>query len=262
MKRYFKLYLHLMKMNLSILLEYRGAFFATFFAVILWSFFHVIMITLLTYRSNNFFGWTRNEMLLLTGAFSIFWGIFHVLFTMNFRRLSNLIDYGGLDYVLTKPLDSQFQTSFWMVNYVAAFRIFLGIGIVWYVMVAEKLHPSLVDYGLFFSIGMSGVVLLYSLWVIVSTILIWQPRLSNIIDFLYMVSGMTRYPSEMAKSMGNVGGLFILPLFLALSTPTEFLINRPDWNHVVVLLVSTAVLFVLSRIIWKNSLKYYTSANS
>lgn len=262
MKRYLKLYWHLMKINGAVLLEYRGALFTTFFAVILWAFFHIIMIILLTHKRNSFFGWTRDEMLLLSGSFSIFWGIFHVLFAHNFRRLSHLIDYGGLDYVLTKPLDSQFQISFWIVNYVTAFRILLGLGVVWFVLAKNNIHPSLMEYAVYTLLGLWGTALVYSIWITISTILIWQPRLSNVIDLLYFISGMTRYPSEMASSIGNVSGLFLLPIFLALSTPSEFLIGRPSMTHVVVLLASTIFLFIIARYTWRNALRFYTSSGS
>jgi len=249
-------------MNFSVLLEYRATFVTTFFATALWSLFHIIMIILLTYRTNTVFGWTRNEMLLLSGSFSIFWGLFHVVFTTNFRRLSEFIDRGYLDYVLVRPLDSQFQISLWAINYVSIFRILLGIGVIGYVIQADHLIVQPIAYILYVTLGLCGTILLYSFWLIVSTILIWQPRLSNIIDLLYMVSGMTRYPSEMSRVIGNVSGIFLLPLFLILSTPSEFIINRPSSDHVVILLVSTVILFFTSRVIWKNSLKYYTSANS
>lgn len=249
-------------MNFSVFLEYRATFITTFFATALWSLFHIIMIILLTYRTNTVFGWTRNEMLLLTGTFSIFWGLFHVVFTHNFRRLSEFIDRGYLDYVLVRPLDSQFQISLWAINYVSIFRILLGIGVIGYVIRADHLIVTPITYILYVTLGVCGTIFLYSFWLIVSTILIWQPRLSNIIDLLYMISGMTRYPSEMSRAIGDVSGLFFLPLFLVLSTPSEFIINRLSLDHVFILLTSTAVLFILSRIIWKKSLKHYTSTNS
>ncbi len=262
MKKYLRLYFHLVRMNLTVLLEYRGALFTTFFAVLLWSFFHIIMIILLTYRRNNFFGWNRDEMLLLTGSFSVFWGIFHVLFALNFRRLAELIDRGNLDYVLVKPIDSQFQISFWVTNFMTGFRIFLGIGVIAYVLITNHITPTPMDYLTYILLGLWGTILIYCIWLAVSTILIWQPRLTNIIDLLYFISGMTRYPSEMAGAIGNAAGLFLLPIFLALSTPTEFLLGRPSIIHVITLISSTIFLIFLSRFIWRNALRFYTSSGS
>ena len=55
-------------------------------------------------------------------------GIFHMFFSINMRRLSRIIRWGELDLILTKPLDSQFAVSFWLIDYTMILRIIMAGG--------------------------------------------------------------------------------------------------------------------------------------
>src|SRR5574341_269965 len=126
MKSYLGLYKTLLHLNAENLLASRANFTTNVISSVSWGLFSIFSIMLITGQANAIFGWRREEILLLTAIYSILIGVFHMLFSKNFERFSNLIYYGQLDGLLVKPVDSQFLVSFWLVNYTSIFRIVLG----------------------------------------------------------------------------------------------------------------------------------------
>ena len=76
MKRYLKIYLSLLRINLIALFSYRANFINSTISSFIWGLFSVISILLLTSRTNSFFGWTRSEIIILAAVYSFLIGIF------------------------------------------------------------------------------------------------------------------------------------------------------------------------------------------
>src|SRR3989344_7547774 len=108
MKRYFRIYKQLCIISLSELLAYRGNFLNSLISSLVWGAFSIVSILLLTAKTKSVFGWTREEIILLTCSYSMLIGIFHLVFSRNFEYFSRIMDLGQLDTFLLKPLDSQF----------------------------------------------------------------------------------------------------------------------------------------------------------
>lgn len=260
MKRYLYIYKMLLQMNFATLLAYRANFINSVISSIGWGAFSVVSILLLTSKTTSVYGWSRNELLILTSVYNIFVGIFHMLFSRNFERFSTLIDYGQLDSLLLKPLDSQFSLSLWIFNYTSIFRIIFGAALVAYFIQSLHIAVSVFSIIEFFIFGIFGIILLYSVWFMATTLLVWFPRLSNIIDLLYSINGITRYPKEMFLGIGNIV-TFLLPVILVVTTPTKILFAKVEITDVVLLLFFSFCLFLVSRKFWFYALKSYTSAS-
>src|SRR6266581_485244 len=104
MKRYLKLYFMLLRIGFISLLTYRTNFFNNALSSILWSSLTIATMVILTARTSTVFGWTRQELLLLTGIYNIVFGIIYAVFASNFEELSQLINKGELDSWLLKPI--------------------------------------------------------------------------------------------------------------------------------------------------------------
>jgi ABC-2 type transport system permease protein len=262
MKKYLKVYLALIHLNFSALVVYRANVINNILGSTVWGVFSLVSIILLTSHTTSIFGWTREEILLLSGVYALFIGIFHTLFSRNFERLTYLIRLGMLDAILTKPLDSQFLVSTSIINFTSIIRIFLGVAFMWYVISVAHMTITLPLIGLFcIGIGI-GLLLLYSIWFIVATCIIWYPDLSNLIEFLYSFSNIGRYPREMYSHVNQFIFLFILPLTFMVIVPTKMLLTKLTVFDAFGLLIFAGLFFVGSRLFWKFALRFYTSASS
>ena len=262
MKSYLRLYKTLLRLNFSNILAYRVNFTTNIIASVSWGLFSIFSIVLITSRTSSIFGWKREEILLLTAIYSVLIGVFHMLFSKNFERFSNLVYYGQLDSLLVKPVDSQFLISFWLVNYTSVFRILLGVAYTGYLLYTYQMTVSVGSAVWFIFLLIVGLCLLYSVWFVAVTLTIWFPRLTNIVFFMYSVSGLTRYPQEMYRQLAAYVFLFLMPITLVVTTPTKALVQKLSPTEGFMLVGFACVLFWISRKFWKFALRYYTSASS
>ena len=241
---------------------YRAHFINSIISTVAWGAFQFVWIELLTFRTRSAFGWTKNELVVLAIAYIIMMGILHFFFSHNMSRLSRIIDKGELDFLLLKPVDSQFLVSLYIQNYPNLVRTILGLILLLVYMHFTHLTFSLIGWIGFISFIFFGVMLLYSLWMFYCTFLIWFPRLTNIIDFLFTINGMARYPSEMMKKLNPVILLFILPFTLSVATPVKILVRGSFDVDVLYLIAISIGMFLISRLFWLYALRHYTSASS
>ncbi|MCX6732397.1 MAG: ABC-2 family transporter protein, partial [Candidatus Roizmanbacteria bacterium] len=256
-----RMYMAILKINLVYLLTYRANFINNIISALAWGAFQVIWIALLTGKRGTVFGWTPDDMILLTFGYFMVLGIFHFLFSRNFDMFSRIIDRGEFDAILLKPIDSQFHATMRIASYANLIRALVGLVliIIWIVIKHYTVTPLQV---ILFSIYICvGVMTLYSIWLIFITTLIWYPNLSNMTDLLYTVNGLARYPGEMIRSSGKVILYILIPLALSISAPMKILLHKNALEDVVILTVSGLSLFIVSRMFWKHSLKFYKSAS-
>ncbi len=262
MRRYLRIYKMLLHLNFASLVAYRANFVNSLISSIAWAAFSLFSVILLTGRTPNVYGWSRNEIILLTGSYNIIVGIFHMVFSRNFQRFSTIVHYGRLDSILTKPLDSQFLLSFWLVAYTSVIRVCMGIAINIYILTAMGLQYSVLDIMFFILMMLLGIMLLYSLWLFVITLTIWFTRLSNLVDLLYTMNGVTRYPPKMVNEAGNFFSYILIPFTFVVAPPTRLLLQKALSGEIVGLAVLSISFFILSRLFFRYALKFYTSASN
>ncbi|MCX6731279.1 MAG: ABC-2 family transporter protein [Candidatus Roizmanbacteria bacterium] len=261
MRRYLRIYKAVLKINLSLILAYRANFISHLFSTTAWAAFNFIWIGLLTHKASSAFGWRSDELVVITIGYIIITGIYYFLFAHNFENFSQIIDHGRFDSILLKPLDSQFQISMMDASYASLIRTVLGvIGLIWWVS-AHHYSVGLFQVVSFIVLMGVGVVVMYSVWFLFITTLIWYPNLSNIVDFLYTLNGFARYPAEMLRNSGIPSLILLVPISLIVATPVKILLQKNAWGDILLIIVIGCTLFWLSRIFWKFALKHYTSAS-
>lgn len=263
MRYYLTIYKKLLTLNLSLFLSYRTNFVGSMISSLCWGLFEIVVILLLTTQTDSVYGWSRGELLLLSSTYVIFIGIFNCFFAANFEQLPRLILYGELDYILLKPLDSQFTISLGRMRFNALVRLILGLGLLFYVMVVKLNYPiNPVKIILYFVLLSLSLLIVYSTWLVVTTLLIWSPKLHNLIDLLYSLNTLSRFPQEMYREIFTFFFFFVLPFTYVTFTPTKLLLQKITYLDLLSLLFSILLFLWLSRKIWLFGLRHYTGASS
>lgn len=241
---------------------YRGNFYNSMLASLAWGSFSLYSIVLLTSKSTMIFGWKREEMLLLNGAYGIIISLFHMQFSKNFERFSEIIHHGQLDSILVKPMDSQFLVSFWLFGYASISRTIIAIGYTIYIVTMMHMSLSFSRIAGFVVLAVLGLVTLYSLWFMVITFTVWFTRLHNLAELMFTITGAARYPQEIMRQVSQYVFLFLFPLTLIITLPTKALLGRLGWGELVTIGLLAVGLFAFSRAFWRFALRSYTSASS
>lgn len=262
MKRLFKIYGNIIKINFSILLAHRSNFYNSIIITVGWGLVSVLTIFLLTSRVSHIYGWSREELYMLTGLFAVIVGIFHTFFSASMERFGRTISLGELDSYLLMPLDTQLYLSTKAFRPVSSLRILIGV--LFIIFISPHLHATYTVFTIviFLFFILIGVLLLYSFWFLVITCMIWNPNLTNLIDFLFVFNNLSRYPPAMLIYTKNIFLYILIPLTLISSVPARFILGKVTLLEVVGLLTCSLSLFIASRLFWKFALKHYTSASS
>jgi ABC-2 type transport system permease protein len=262
MTKYLRVYWQFIKVNLSLLMVYRANLLNHLLNSLTWAGFLFVSVSFLTARVSSIAGWDRNHLLLLTSMYNLVIGLFYMIFSRGFRDLAEIIYLGKLDMFLLKPLDSQFQVSLREVNIPGGIRVVIGIALVCYMLVRMGFSVSFVSLGLCLVAVIAAVILLYAMWFLILTLLIWFPRLENLNDFLYSTSGLGKYPREVLKPFG--GMIFILPLvpfFLTVSIPTRQLLGELAGTELLYFCLLALGVFVAARLFWRFALRFYSGGS-
>lgn len=262
MKKYIRVYTALLLFNWNALIVYRINFFTKILSSVIYTAYHVLAILILTNTVPTVFGWKRYELLLLASTYSVFIGLFHAFISRNIHRLSEEIYYGRLDYMLVKPIDSQFAASLWTVDFISFFRVAMGLLLSWYFIGVLQLTITpliLLWFSVFIFVGLC---ILYSIWLSVISITIFNPRLSNLIDLLYHISELTRYPQKMYQHVSMIIYPLLFPFMFILIPPTKILLQQYSFGQGIQAVSVAVIFFFVSRLIWTQSLKHYSSASS
>lgn len=261
MKHYLTLYWRLVTLNVKHTLTYRGDFFSSVFSSMMWGIFSVLSVVLLSSKVPAVAGWDRGSMLLLATSYGIIVGIFHVIGTRNFRTMSMIIHKGELDGYLLKPVDSLWLLTSSSINLGNAVRFVASILFSAWLIHHFQMSVTILSVLGFILTTIVSVILLYSMFSLAGTLLIWYTNLSNIIEFVATTVGTARYPSDVLKSTSLPLRFFFLPFLLIVNIPVKILLGRTGWGEVALFVIATLILFVLSRLFWKFALRFYTSAS-
>lgn len=262
MKKYIFIYRRLLIANWHALIAYRSDFFTSMLSSLMFSAYHLITVLLLTYQIPSAYGWSKNELLLLASTYSVFIGFYHTFISRNMGQLADEIYYGRLDYVLLKPIDSQVATTLWHINYVSLVRVIFGIIASWYFVSLMHISVTLGTLSMYLFAIAIGIFILYSFWLPFISLMIFNPRLSNIVTLLYNSANIARYPQEMYARLPIYVFAPLIPLAIIMTSPTKILIQKFSFFLGLELFLVCLILGFVSRYIWRFSLRHYSSASS
>jgi ABC-2 type transport system permease protein len=260
-KYYFKVYRMLLRLNLLKLFAYRANFYSSAVTHTVWSIFLIVAIALLTSKSSHVFGWTRNELLLMAGCYTVISSFFYFLFSRGFTDFSNIIHFGRLDSILIKPIDSQFLMTCSHASYTQICRFVIGAGFIFFIFphTEATFSPLLILW--FMLLTIFSVTIMYSFWLTLMTIAIWFTHLDNLKELLLQMNQISRFPQEMYKGASIFLFFALFPLTLVVVTPIKVLLQKASVNDIVWLVVCAISLFIISRKFWQFALRSYTSAS-
>src|SRR3954465_2563799 len=132
----------------------------------LWSIFSMLLAGLVFSNVRQVAGWDLDRMFVLTGSFLIVEGVGAPLFPPNMQPPPGLVNKGELDFVLTRPISSQFLVSIRYVDFgdlptavVGVVYIAIGVG-------RLGLAPGPVEIGSYLVLVVSALLSLYAIWFI------------------------------------------------------------------------------------------------
>ena len=222
----------------------------------------VVVLALFYGRGHGLGGWSWDEALVVLGIYTLLDGFASTLLQPNLGAIVNHVRTGSLDFVLLKPIDSQFWLSVrsfspWGLPGVLA-------GLVLIVLAARRAGatPSLLTLlGTTLLLLCSGLIL-YSLWFVLAAASIWFVKVWNATEVLRSTLVAGRFPVSAYPPALRTLFTLVLPVAFLTTVPAEAILGRATLPWVLASLGMAVLSLALSRGLWRHALRYYTSASS
>lgn len=222
----------------------------------------LIVLALIFRQASSLNGWSQPELLVVMGVFTIVGGIIGFIIEPNMGRLMQDVRLGTLDYLLTKPADSQLLAS------VREFRLWRLTDVVVGVIVAGwgmgRMETSVraVDVVAFLATLAAGSVLIYCAWLLISTGAFWFVRMEMVQELFHGVYRAGQYPVTIYPIWLRTILTFVIPIGFAVTLPSEALTRRGTATWALVMAGFTVVAFTATRAIWRIGVKRYSGASA
>jgi ABC-2 type transport system permease protein len=215
----------------------------------------------LFYRKDyNFQGWKWQEALIVVGIFTFLEGFSSTFLASNLNRIVKHVQDGTLDFVLLKPINSQFWLSFHSFSLWGVPDMLFGLIIIFYA--GSLLNVGVAAYLLGAIPIFFGVVIIYSLWFILGSTSIWFTKIYNITEVLRGLLAAGRFPIGAYPPAYRFFFTFVVPVTFLTTVPAETLLGRGNPAWIAGGGCLAAVLLLLSSYFWRFALRFYTSASS
>ncbi len=242
-------------------MQFKADFFAKVASVVTWVVFVGFAVVVIYDNAETVAGWARGPAFVLSGT-AFLASAFGYLFFPSLIEIPEQVRRGTLDFVLTKPVDSQFWVSFRMIELSNLGVVIGSAGMVGYGVSTASYVPTIENWIAYSICLAAAVALLYALRLGLMTLAIWFVRVDNLWVLEESTEQIARNPVEIFGPPARQILTHILPVALLGTIPARQLVG-PVLPWEVGLSVAWAALgLFLTRRFWKFAIVRYSSASS
>jgi len=252
----------LFKINIQMSVAYRTDTVIHIMLNLMWLGWELLSLNIIFSNTPALGGWGPGELVALLGVFRLVNTLMAALIWPNTEKFNASVRDGSLDYTLLLPVNSQFLISFaritvWRVwDLVLAF-VLIVVGIR---MSGDTATPASILQ--FLVLAVSGIVVIYSLWIVLIAFTFWFTKFDNNVTILQALLDSGRYPATIYPVWLRMIVTFIIPIAVATTVPLQALRGELNvWDVFIYLGVGVASFIVASQV-WKFGVRRYSGASS
>jgi len=207
-------------------------------------------------------GWRPEEVVALVGVYILVGGLIGVVIQPSMEALIEGVHDGSLDFTLTMPEDAQLLASIQDVDIWEVLNILLGLGVLGVALGRLGGQIGMAQAAVFGLMVLAGGAIVYSFWLILTTLSFWFVRVENILVIFQSVYEAGRWPVTLYPAWLRFGLTFLVPVAFAVTVPAEALTGRLTASTAWLAVALAAVLLIVSRWFWKIGLRNYSGASA
>lgn len=259
MRRYFRIFKILARTSFIRDIAFRGAFYIDVFHAVLWIGLFFVVIEVLFAHTESLAGWSKGNLVVLLGIWSLLDDLATGTFWDGVKRIPNLVAQGQLDFILTRPIDSQFLVSVERFRFSRVIPIVADILLIIYGIKIGSIGPWWSIAFLFPVMLAAGYITAFSLFYFLHTLGFWFLRIDNIWALYEGIENVGKYPLDVFGRHAKFLSLTIVPIAIIMMLPAEALIGFLSGTEVVNALIVAVVGFFLTRKFFQYSIRRYSS---
>ena len=254
-------------------MTFRGNFLINLVTRAFWFTAQITLFKIIYSNVDFISGWTEPQYFAFMATGMLINAIIETFFMPNCANFSELIRTGNLDFVLLKPIDTQFLISCEKMQLAMVNQIVLALSLLGYALyqIGEPLSFfQIVTYLIFLVVG---VAFFYSLMITLASMSVWMGRNQGLYDFWFYITVFARYPRSIyngvdpdrleAGEVLQTAFTFIIPILLVVTVPASVIAKSMDnWKFPAIALGTSLMGLVVSRRVFNTALRSYRSASS
>ena len=259
---YLKLFSVFFRTSIQTDMEYRADFFSRIIASLLGLFTTVYGLSIAYGYAGTLKGWTFAQTMVLIAVYYLMDGLIEMFIAPNMRQVMTQVRDGTLDFVLLKPVSSQFMASFRQVNVWRIANVLVGLGLLIYAVGKLSLNVGLSQSLAFAFTLAAGSVIVYSFWLVLVTLCFWVVRIDNIEQLVWQAFEAGRYPIEIYPAWLRGTLTYVIPVAFIITVPAQALAGRIGGSALAVAGLVACITLIASSAFWRFGLKHYTGASA
>ena len=261
MRRYIQIYKTFFVSSFARELEFRANFFAKIFQNAIWISFFLLILLVIYRNTDSVAGWGRGDSFILAATIFMMTSVGTAIF-MSIMEIPQQVRMGTLDFIVTKPIDSQFWISTRRFNFDKVGTFVAGIVMLVVGVMQSQASPNAVDWACYLVLTIASLVIYYSVSLILMTTGVWLVRVDNLWVLTETMTDVARFPIDIYGSGIRSFLTFVLPMAFVATIPASQLVHGANLTMTLLGIVWAAFFFWLAREFWKFAMRHYTSASS
>jgi ABC-2 type transport system permease protein len=262
MRRYLRLAAVQARISAAAGMAYRSDFLIEGVMTVAWAALTLLPLAVLYDGRDSVAGWDVSSALIVMAYFMAVKAVLEGVISPSLIDLVEKIRSGAFDYVLLKPIDAQALISAsrfepWKIIDIAG-----AIALAAYAFYRRGEPPAPADVALGIVLFFAGVLAMYAIWVIFASASFWVVRLDNLTFLIGAIFDTARWPVHVFRGIWRTIFTFVFPIAVMTTYPAMALLGRLDAQTALATLGGSALLLVISRLVWRFAIRSYTSASS
>tara|TARA_Y100000746_G_C15458175_1_gene430204 strand:- start:586 stop:1386 length:801 start_codon:yes stop_codon:yes gene_type:complete len=188
--------------------------------------------------------------------------VFVFFFGANTFTLNTMVVKGELDFVLIKPVNSQFFLSLRYVSSYSIISFIILFSLLLKLVYDYHGYLSLYNFIVFAFSFILGILIFYAIEFIISCLVFWYRNFSVGGWLSSEITKYSRRPDSIYKNKFRRIVFTVFPMAMITSVPARVLIFGPDLLLILSQLVVTIIFLLITNLIWSRGVKLYESASS
>lgn len=243
-------------------LEFPSNFIVAFSIHLFFILANLTFFSLIWMKVGGFGGLTPYQMLFFVGTFHVADAIYMVFTFFGLMEIPNLVRQGGMDFILTKPVPSQFLTSFRGFSWFALTDLVLGAAMIVFAMVKIPLSLSWYNCLFFLVMVVNGAAISYAMSCLVMTLSFMLINVDAVWAVFFEIGEFERHPMGVYPPAWRTLFSIFLPMILVANFPAYFGLGKLSILQLVWFFLAGVLLIYVSHRFWQYGLRKYQSASS
>jgi ABC-2 type transport system permease protein len=259
MRRYFRILRIFVRTALVRDIEFRAAFFIEVFYPLVWLTLFFGVIQIFYSHTKSIAGWDKAALIVLLGVWSFIDDLGSGTFWRGVIRLPELVAEGKLDFLLVKPVDSQFMIAAERFVFARVILIVADIGLIAYGLSLGTIGSWWMVALAFPIFVITGYAILFSFFYIFHTLGFWYLRIENIWALAEGFENIGKYPIDIFGRHVKLISLTVVPLAVIFMFPAQALVGSITVLELLYAPVVAVIFLAFARWFYQKSVRRYSS---